>query len=244
MRALTTLLLTAGTALTASADFGYSDFSDTSGLQLNGTAHQFGNVVRMTDDGIGDQAGNMWQTDLQGVGNGFSTTFQFRCDGTGEAPADGMAFGIQAVGTTEMGNGGGDNAMGGLWGSVVVNFQSFWNSVQIIAVDPSGNLVSFDQVAFSGLHRTDPWTAVVSYDAASHDWRVSLDGTPVIGSNFDLVSAVGSVDAYVGLGAGTGLGYDANDALSWSVQTVPEPSALAVLVGGGVMARRRRARAT
>lgn len=47
------------TAATSFADFSYSDFSDISDFSLNGTAHQVGNIVRMTDDQINDQAGNL-----------------------------------------------------------------------------------------------------------------------------------------------------------------------------------------
>lgn len=228
---------------TASASFSYSDFSDVSDFQLNGTAHQVGNVVRMTDDLINDQAGNMWHVTQQGVGGGFTTAFQFRCDGTGSAPADGMAFGIQADGPGALGNGGGDNAMIGINGSVVVNFQSFWNSVQIVAVDASGGSVYFDQVAFNGLHRPEPWTAQVSYDAVTHDWTVSLDGSLVIAANFamaDVVSLVGGTDAYVGLGAGTGLGFDNNDALSWNLEVVPEPATVLGLSVAILAVLRRR----
>jgi len=224
----------------ALADFDYADFSSVVGLQLNGTARQTGDLVRMTDDGIMDQAGNMWRTDLQSVGNGFTSTFRFRCDGDGESPADGMAFGIQATGVDEMGNAGGDNAMVGLSGSVVVNFQSFWDKVQIIAVDGSGSVLSFAEADFAGLHRSTPWTAEVGYDAAAQGWTVKLDGSTVLSLQFDLVQAVGSGDAYVGLGAATGLGFDNNDALSWRVQTVPEPSTLAVLAFGASAALKRR----
>ena len=242
MRKTLPLCFAAGLGVTAWADFDYIDFSDVSGLQLNGTAHQVGNVVRLTDDGLGDQAGNVWHTSLQSVGNGFSTTFRFRCDGVGTDPADGMAFGIQTDGTGVLGSGGGDNAMANLPGSVVVNFQSFWNKIQIVATDGSGNNVYFDEVDFTGLHRTDPWTARIDYDAGSHDWSVWLDGSSVISANLNIADAVSANDAFVGLGAGTGLGFDNNDALNWNMRVVPEPSSLSVLLGAGLVALRRRDR--
>jgi|GEM_PF-2626746 len=237
------VLAAAAIGPTALADFSYADFSSLSDLQLNGTAAQVGNVVRMTVDGVGDQAGNMWHTQLQPLTDGFSTTFQFRCDGVGTIPADGMAFAIQGSGVSELGSGGGWNAMGDIPGSVVVNFQSFWNKVQIIATDSNGSSVYFDEVDFFGLHQEEAWTARIDYSPTGNQWQVWLDGSPVISASSDLLSAVslsGGTSAYVGLGAGTGLGYDNNDALAWSMNVVPEPASLLTLGALSAWLLRRR----
>lgn len=234
-----------GGATLANADFFYSDFSSTSGLTLNGTAEQFGSIVRLTHDEINGEAGNMWFDTEQSVQGGFSTEFEFRCDGVGTIPADGVAFGIQNQGSNTLGVGGGDNGMGGIQNSVYVNFQSFWNAISLISVDQDGNQTTVASTSFSGLHRTDPWLANISYDGTTKSWNVLLDGSTVLTANFDMDTVLNydnSSEAYVGIGGGTGLGYDNNDVHSWRMTATPEPSSLLALLGafGVKMLRRKR----
>jgi len=251
---LRTALILGGGAVSAisSASFNFVDFSDVSGVNLNGTAHQVDNFVRMTDDQISGQAGNMMVKDTQAVVNGFTTDFLFRCDGQGQIPADGIGFVVQTTGPNYLGNGGGDNGViGDATGYVAVNFQSFWRKVQFIAIDPDGNLLDFqevnlDDLHIGDLHRSDPWHARIQYIASTSDWLVSLDGTPVlaeVGVNLSGWSTlIGGESAWVGIGGGTGLGYDNNDVLSWSMDVVPEPTTMAVLgLAGLALVRRRRA---
>lgn len=230
----------------ASADFTYSDFSSISGLTLNGSAHQVSNLVRLTDDGVSGQAGNMWDNSMHAVGNGFSTRFVFSCDGSGTPGADGVCFAVSSLGTSALGNPGYENAMMGLLSSVTVNFESFWDVIEFTATDGSGSTIGYNSVSFSGLHRSTPWTADITYDANTNDWNVYLDSSLVISSNFNLGSAVtltNGTDAFVGLGAGTGAADDNNDVLSWNLQTVPEPTTMILMASGlGALVLRRRSK--
>lgn len=247
MRRITLTALIVLGSVSAFADFSYSDFSSVGGLQLNGTATQMGNIVRLTEDQVNGQAGTMWRTSTESVGNGFSTTFTFSCDGVGDIPADGIAFGIQATDASQLGVGGGDNAMGGLLSSFRINFQSFWENIEMYSVDSSGNVNYYTSVGQTGLHRATPWQARVDYDGVTKDWSVYLDNNLVLTGNYDLatdVALIGGTDAYVGLGAGTGLGYDNNDAHAWELAAVPEPCSLVALAGLGCGLLRRRARAS
>lgn len=230
---------------TGFASFNYMDFSSVVGLDLNGTAHTESNFVRMTDDLVNDQAGNMWATDAQGVGSGFSTSFKFRSDGVGNNHGDGIAFGIQSTGTSYLGGTGESNGVaGGPNGYVVINFQSFWDNVVFMAVDPSGNMLRDQTVAFNGLQRAEGWTADITYDASTFEWNVWLDGNHVMSENLNLGSAVNLMNgnqAYVGVGGGTGSATDNNDVLNWNVDAVPEPMSMTLLgIGALAIARRNR----
>lgn len=77
-------------------DFSYTNFSSTTGLQLNGSATATGtnNVLRITPNTGG--IGSAWYTTLLPLSQGFSTTFKFQISQTsGMGAADGIAFVIQ-----------------------------------------------------------------------------------------------------------------------------------------------------
>jgi hypothetical protein len=102
----------------------YNDFSDVTGLALNGSAAQATNgsgqkVLRLTPDGTMHVSGSAWSIvtpsapTQQSVGNGFTTIFQFQVTHAG-SPADGMAFVIQ----NSSGSGFGTAARGGSGGAI------------------------------------------------------------------------------------------------------------------------------
>ncbi|MBZ5705507.1 MAG: choice-of-anchor D domain-containing protein [Acidobacteriia bacterium] len=102
----------------------FSNFSDVTGLALNGSAAQATNgsgqqVLRLTPDGTAHVSGTAWSIltpDLpqqQSVSNGFTTVFQFQLTHAGD-PADGIAFVIQ----NSMGDGFGTLALGGSGGAI------------------------------------------------------------------------------------------------------------------------------
>jgi len=105
-------------ALTASSSvaaqgFDYPDFSDITGLALNGDAAQVGNVLRVTFSNPYAR-GSAWYDQPVSVLHGFETTFEFRITDLVGGGADGMAFVIQndPRGTTALADSGGNLGYG------------------------------------------------------------------------------------------------------------------------------------
>jgi hypothetical protein len=100
--AVLALMVTVG-ATPMSAQITFTDFSSTTGLQLNGaaTAALNGNLhVLRVAPAVPFQAGSAFFTTPQPVAGAFSTTFKFQLNGsTSSAPGDGFAFLIQNSGT-------------------------------------------------------------------------------------------------------------------------------------------------
>lgn len=101
--ALALLVLLLGVTHTyAQAQFSYTDFSSTAGLQLNGNAaaanNGSANVLRLTP-GTGNQNGNAWYTNQIPLKAGFTSTFTFQFTGEGGSGghADGIAFLVQGA---------------------------------------------------------------------------------------------------------------------------------------------------
>jgi len=79
----------------AAQSFNYADFTNTTGLVLNGNATQTGVALHVTSP-LTTQKGSFWYSTPVNVAAGFDTTFTFRIAvPTGNAGADGMAFVIQ-----------------------------------------------------------------------------------------------------------------------------------------------------
>lgn len=153
---LVLLALFAGTSLThAQAQFSYSNFSSTVGLQLNGNAAAAVNpgkvtVLRLTP-GIGNQNGNAWYTTQIPLKAGFTSTFTFQFSGEGGTGghADGLAFVIQGApaGVSAGGTQGGAIGYGdddgnttpslGIANSVAIEFDTYQNGW-----DPNNNHVA------------------------------------------------------------------------------------------------------
>lgn len=235
----------AGAYSAAHASFTYADFSSTNGLALNGTATQVSNFIRLTQDGVNGQAGNMWHVHQQGVALGFTTNFNLRSFGADNPGADGVAFSIQGSGTSLMGNGGGDNAMGGIANSVMVNFQTFWNRIQLVGFNSSGNVEFFTDVSANLLRQANGLGVSIGYNGVTKAWSVSTSMGETLNATYDLGNVVnlnsGSF-AYVGLGSGTGAADDNNEITMWNMEAVPEPGTMIGLGLGASMLLRRRAR--
>ena len=76
--------------------FTYPNFASISGLQLNSSAKQSGDILRLTDKG-GGPAGSAWNIAQQPVEEGFKTSFAFRISPGSQEGGDGFAFVIQNI---------------------------------------------------------------------------------------------------------------------------------------------------
>ncbi len=235
----------------------YSDFSSTTGLQLNSDAAQAGNVLRVTPATFG-QSGSAFSTTAITLASNvsFSTYFQFRItdsggigDGDG-AGADGLVFVVQTVANTAGGAGGGIG-YSGIPNSVGIEFDTYDNGLG--AGDPNGNHVGIDlngsvssvQTALepTRFNNDSVWNAWVDYDGATNELEVRWSMSSIrpaaaqLSRIEDLSSVLATNDAFVGFTSGTGSGFGNHDILSWEfrdtfdpvINDVPEPATLALL---------------
>jgi hypothetical protein len=119
--------LASGMAL---AQFNYSNFNSTQGLNLTGVAYPDNGSLYLTpmDFGVG---GNAWRATQQNVATGFETNFRFRVTAPYWDAADGFTFAIQNQDANFFGGalslGGGLGFNGALSNSVVVEFDTYPN---------------------------------------------------------------------------------------------------------------------
>ena len=128
----------------------YSDFSDTNGLVLNGSAAQVGSVLRLTPaTGTDHYKASAWHQNRQNVRNGFETTFQFQISERDAklGGADGIAFVIQNQSLDALGAAGGGMGYGedkttkakGISNSVAIELDTYMNPVHS---DTTANSIS------------------------------------------------------------------------------------------------------
>lgn len=225
-----------GTA-SASTVLNYPDFSDVTGLQLNGSAAQAGNALRVTPALTG-QGGSVFSTTAVTLNSqvSFSTFFSFKItnhgnfgDGDG-AGADGLVFVVQ-TNANNVGGGGGGIGYQGILNSVGIEYDTYDNGMGL--GDPDGNHVAIDingdlsnplapaVPVGTRLNDDSIWYSWVDYNGVTDELEVRLslsNSRPAAATSstmVDLTSVLGSPNAFVGFTSGTGSGVGNHDILSW-----------------------------
>lgn len=252
MRSITSWLLMALVAVMVTSGNGpsmagvnYDDFSDTTGLTLNGNAAQVSNVLRIVP-AQESQAGSAFTTSTQDISK-FSTSFRFRItnsdgveDASQEIGADGITFTIQGNGPTELGNGGGGLGYETVADSVAIEFDT-WNNDPVnfpdasdpdsnhVGVNVGGSVMSVATVSVAPkFDDTSIWYVWIDYNGTTLEVRTNNTGLrpalPTLSININIPAQVGSTDAYLGFTGGTGGGWGDHDLLSWNVNCPPDCS--------------------
>lgn len=241
----------------------FDDFSDTTGLTVNGDAAAFTargrTVMRVTPTAFFN-SGSVFSTSpiTFGPSYGFSTRFTFNFNDTRGGGADGMVFVIQPKGNSVGGSGGGIG-YGGITNSLGVEFDNF-NNIPIdggshnhIGINLNGSLLSVAQnsrlpfVLDSGVDLTS-W---IDYNGTTQTIEVRLNNSNIrplaalLSYRFDLAATIGTPNAFVGFTSGTGGGSANHDLVNWEfrdsfipigVSAVPEPATWMMgLVGFGIV---------
>jgi hypothetical protein len=242
--AIASLICLSAFTVSASADFMFPDFSDTTGLTLVGSAEVIEQRLRLNPD-EGSQAGAVWFTTKQAVASGFETTFQFHISVDG---ADGFAFVVQNESLAVI-------SFNALPNSLAVEFDTWQNIPEDVPSgvgDPNNNHISVqtrglfpnspDPVFSIGTATDIPYmsdgnlhTVKITYSPSSLRIFIGDLDTPALNVMVDLpdLLALDSGRAWVGLTGFTGGVSEAHDILSWSfsqgVAAVPEPGTILLL---------------
>lgn len=263
-------LLLAMTAPAQAVTLVYNDFSNTSGLTVNGDAAATtvaGRTVMRVAPSAFFQSGSVFSTNLITFGSdyGFSTRFTFNINQPQGGGADGLVFVIQPNSNSIGGSGGGIGYKG-IGNSLGVEFDTFNNgsvdaaSNNHIGVDLNGNLASvvlnanLPFIMDSGRDLTS-W---IDYDGTTKMLEVRLNNSNVrplsaiLSYQFDLAATIGAPDAFVGFTSGTGGGASNHDIVNWEFRdnfspinqtAVPEPASwMMMIVGFGLTGAALRSR--
>jgi hypothetical protein len=229
--AATLALLASRTASATTVSF--ADFSNTTGLTLNGSAASTstsdGKVLRLVP-AVAAKSGSVFSSATVRAAD-FSTAFSFRitnpggvADAQGQQGADGFVFVVQPV-SSSIGGAGSGLGYSGINPSLGVEFDLFYNgasdtSTNHLGIDLNGNVNSVVAVPVSP--RWDDgnrWYAWVDYDGTTLEVRANQTGIrpvdPLLSRVVDIPTLIGQQDAYVGFTAGTGAAWAAHDIISW-----------------------------
>ncbi len=267
---LSIAVLTLASLSVSATTITYSDFSDLSAFQLNGSAatisNPVGNALRLTD-GL-SQSGSAFLTNTISLNNqaSFSAAFDFRItdpigisDSDGQG-ADGLVFVIQTVSNTAGGSGGGIGYQG-LANSVGIEFDTwnngYWDDYDgnHVGIDINGNVNSVVQRSVTPrMNNGAIWSAWIDYNGLTDllEVRISDNGirsaSAFLSYTVDLESVLGSPNAFIGFTSGTGAAGGDHDILNlefrddYNPVDVPEPTSLGLLTLGllAVIGRKKR----
>lgn len=217
----------------------FADFSDATGLTLNGKAAILGSVLQLATNAA-LQAGSAYLSSAipMGADTSFTTRWVFRIHGSADG-ADGLAFVVQGNGPDALGGTGGNLAYRGVERSVAVEVDNHQGSG-----DPNGNHlgillngVTTNHVATWtpgwDLENEQSHTLWVAYDGPARRLEVYLaegvvserPSTSVMTVEVDLPATVGE-QAWFGFAGATGRLTNHHDIESWSltVNTLAPPS--------------------
>ncbi|HIB68650.1 MAG TPA: hypothetical protein EYO33_27065 [Phycisphaerales bacterium] len=241
---IATLLLT---PIAAADVVDFTDFSDTTGLAINGSAAPAttsdGVVMRLTT-ALANRAGSIF-SDAQVDAADFSTKFSFRIsepggsifDGNTENGADGIVFVVQPI-DSALGSLGQGIGYQGIATSLGIEFDTWHNSVNN---DPSQSHVGINidgsvnhnsglptaNITAPELDDADQWFAWIDYDGTTLEVRLSLfdarPANPLIAHQLDLPSILGQGTAFVGFTSATGAAWSNHDIINWSYDAYSPP---------------------
>jgi|KBSSwiStaDraftv2_1062776.scaffolds.fasta_scaffold228275_2 hypothetical protein len=221
----------------------YNDFSDVSGLTVNGNAAVAtdggGRKVLRVTPSLQGQAGSSFSTSsiTLGADVSFSTRFTFNFNNQLNDGADGLVFVVQTNSNSVGGSGGGIGYYQ-IPNSVGIEFDNWFNG-EFPANDPDGNHVGIDLAGsiISSPAVTSPYlldsgkdlTAWVDYNGATQLLEVRLSDTvsrpsaALLSSTVDLVDILGTPNAFVGFTSGTGYAAANHDVISWEFRDQYDP---------------------
>ncbi len=218
--------------------FKFDDFSNTSLLQLNGTAVTTSNRLRLTDS-AGNQAGSFFCKQKISLKNdrSFSTYFRFQMtDGGGSPgfpyPADGMVFVLQPLSNTA-GSVGSGIGYGGIGNSLGVEFDTYHNpelgdpNDRHVGTHVNGNMASHLAVASypNNWGNGSTYHVWIDYNGLTNllEVRVSENNanrpaSALLTQNVELSTVFGVDEVYAGFTAATGGAWAKHWVDSWYFQ--------------------------
>jgi Legume lectin domain len=198
-------------------------FTDSSFMQLDGSAAFNGSDLRLTN--AGNQSASVYYKTPTYVGS-FSTTFTYRATQiTSSAMADGFTFIIQNSSPTALGKKGGDIGYTGIENSVAVTFGFYYYNggygYNQTALASGGTMPSSFTPLSVSLYSGDLLRMTINYDSNILTVTTSDTVTAVTASQsytVNIPNIVGSSKAYVGFTGATGDIASYQDILTWHYQ--------------------------